>query len=248
MGCFGGKAPGCDLTSFLLNEELLVEGGSAASSLSIQEQAGLTGVVISHAHLDHVGELPYIADNIFGLREDSLQIMGAREVLNEMRNSIFNNAIWPDFCAIRHKDKPILDFVPIQENEAHSCDGIQITAHAVNHATTTFGFVFQDTERALLYTSDTGPTEAIWRGGLKARNLRAIITEISFPNKMEELARLTRHMTPTLLQEEMRKMPPEIPVYIYHLKTQYYEETKGEIEALKEPRIQLLEQGKTYHL
>ena len=248
MGCSGGKAPGCNLTSFLINEELLVESGSAASGLAIAEQARLTGVVISHAHLDHIGELPYVADNIFGLREDSLKVIGAKEVLSTVRESIFNNSIWPDFSAIRHQNKPILDFVAIQENETHSCRGIRIIPQEVNHQATTFGFIFQDAECALLYTSDTGPTEAIWKRGFEVENLRAIITEVSFPNKMEELARLSRHMTPAMLQAEMRKMPPDIPVYIYHLKAQYHEETSGEIKALNEPRLQLLEQEKTYFL
>ena len=84
LGCAGGKAPGCQLTSFLINEELLLEGGSAASGLTIEEQAKLTGVLVSHAHLDHIAELPYLADNIFGLRDDSLKIIGARDVLEQI--------------------------------------------------------------------------------------------------------------------------------------------------------------------
>ncbi len=236
------------MTSFLINEELLLEGGSAASGLTIEEQAKLTGVLVSHAHLDHIAELPYLADNIFGLREDSLKIIGAGDVLAQIRTSIFNNAVWPDFCAIYHRDTPILDFNAIEENETRSCNGIRVTPHEVDHKGTTFGFILQDSECALLYTSDTGPTEAIWRGASQVENLRAIITEVSFPNKMEELARMSKHMTPAMLHQEMRKMPPDIPVYIFHIKAQYHDETEAEIEALNEPRIQLLEQGRTYFL
>ena len=248
LGCAGGKAPGCHLTSFLINEELLLEGGSAASGLTIEEQAKLTGVVVSHAHLDHIAELPYLADNIFGLREDSLKVIGARDVLEQIQKSIFNNAVWPDFCEICHEDTPILDFSSIEEMETRSLGGIRITPYEVDHKGTTFGFIIQDGNSALLYTSDTGPTEAIWRGAVEADNLRAIITEVSFPNAMEELARLTRHLTPAMLHAEMRKMPPDVPVYIFHIKAQYHDETTAEIEALNEPRIEVLEEGKTYHL
>ena len=248
LGCAGGKAPGCHLTSFLINEELLLEGGSAASGLAIEEQARLTGIVVSHAHLDHIAELPYLADNIFGLREDSLQVIGARDVLEQIQTSIFNNAVWPDFCEIRHEDTPILDFSAIEEMETRSLGGIRITPYAVDHKGTTFGFIVQDAECALLYTSDTGPTEAIWRGAAGVDDLRAIITEVSFPNAMEELARMTKHLTPAMLHEEMRKMPPGVPVYIFHIKAQFGEVTRAEIEALSEPRIQILEEGKTYHL
>ena len=248
LGCAGGKAPGCHLTSFLINEELLLEGGSAASGLTIEEQARLTGVVVSHAHLDHIAELPYLADNIFGLREDSLKVIGARDVLEQIQKSIFNNAVWPDFCEICHEDKPILDFSAIEEMETRSLGGIRITPYAVDHKGTTFGFIFEDGESALLYTSDTGPTEAIWRGAAEVANLRAIITEVSFPNRMAELARMTRHLTPAMLHAEMRKMPPDVPVYIFHIKAQYGDETTAEIDALGEPRVEVLEEGKTHHL
>ncbi len=248
LGCAGGKAPGCQLTSFLINEELLLEGGSAASGLSIEEQARLSGIVVSHAHLDHIAELPYLADNIFGLREDSLKIIGARDVLEVIQKSIFNNAVWPDFCEICHEDTPILDFSAIEERETRSLGGIRITPYAVDHKGTTFGFIIQDAESALLYTSDTGPTEAIWRGAAEVESLRAIITEVSFPNKMEELARMSRHLTPAMLHAEIEKMPPDVPVYIFHIKAQYGDETRAEIEALGDPRIQVLEEGMTYHL
>lgn len=236
------------MTSFLINEELLLEGGSAASGLTIEEQARLTGVVVSHAHLDHIAELPYLADNIFGLREDSLKVIGARDVLEVIQQSIFNNAVWPNFCEICHGDTPILDFSAIEEVETRSLGEIRITPYAVDHKGTTFGFIIQDGESALLYTSDTGPTEAIWRGASGTQNLRAIITEVSFPNRMEELARMTMHLTPAMLHAEMKKMPPDIPVYIFHIKAQYGDETRAEIGALNESRIQLLEEGKTYHL
>ena len=247
VGCAGGKAPGCHLTSFLINEELLLEGGSAASGLTIEEQARLTGVVVSHAHLDHIAELPYLADNIFGLREDSLQVIGAREVLEVIQGSIFNNAVWPDFArfATRIRRYSIL---------GHRGDGNPLPGrnpdhpYAVEHKGTTFGFIIQDGNSALLYTSDTGPTEAIWRGASETENLCAIITEVSFPNRMEELARMTRHLTPAMLHAEMRKMPPGVPVYIFHIKAQYHDETTAEIEALGEPRIRVLKEGKTYHL
>ena len=236
------------MTSFLINDELLLDGGSAASGLSIEEQARLSGIVVSHAHLDHIAELPYLADNIFGLRDDSLKIIGARDVLEVIQNSIFNNAVWPDFCEICHEDTPILDFSAIEEKETRSLGGIRITPYAVDHKGTTFGFIIQDADSALLYTSDTGPTETIWRGASETKNLRAIITEVSFPNKMEELARMSRHLTPAMLHAEIKKMPPDVPVYIFHIKAQYGDETKAEIEALSEPRIQILEEGKTYHL
>lgn len=236
------------MTSFLINEELLLEGGSAASGLTFEEQARLTGVVVSHAHLDHIAELPYLADNIFGLRDDSLRIIGAQDVLEQIQKSIFNNAVWPDFCEICHEDTPILDFSAIEEMETRSLGGIRITPYAVDHKGTTYGFIFEDAGCALLYTSDTGPTEAIWRGAAETDTLRAIITEVSFPNKMEPLARTSKHFTPSMLHAEMKKMPPDIPVYIYHIKAQYEDETRAEIEALGEPRIEVLEEGKTYHL
>lgn len=49
--------------------------------------------------------------------------------------------------------------------------------------------------------------------------LKAAFIEASFPNEMDELARIAKHHTPALLAEEFAKLAkPELPVFVFHLK------------------------------
>jgi hypothetical protein len=51
-----------------------------------------------------------------------------------------------------------------------------------------------------------------------------------------------------MLEDEMDKMPPDLPVWIFHVKPQLYQETAAELAQIDPARILLLEQGKTYNL
>ena len=41
-------------------------------------------------------------------------------------------------------------------------------------------------------------------------------------------------------------MPPDVPVWIFHLKPQFYEETVAELQHMAGDRIVILEQDQTY--
>ena len=58
----------------------------------------------------------------------------------------------------------------------------------------------------------------------------------------------THHLTPEMLQREIDKMPADLPIWIYHIKPQVFEETAGELANIDPTRVHVLEQGKTYSL
>ena len=95
---------------------------------------------------------------------------------------------------------------------------------------------------------DTGPTERLWRAARGLRGLRALVIECAFPNRLEGLAATSRHLTPSLIQRELDKIPPDLPIWIFHIKPQFYQETVEQLARIDSPRIQVLEQGKTYTL
>jgi hypothetical protein len=55
-------------------------------------------------------------------------------------------------------------------------------------------------------------------------------------------------MTPDLIRAELDKLPPDVPVLIYHVKPQFYDETATELSRIAGDRITLLDQDKTYIL
>ena len=80
------------------------------------------------------------------------------------------------------------------------------------------------------------------------RGLKAIIVETAFPNRLATLARVSGHLTPDMLRREIDKMPLDVPVWVYHIKPQLFEETAEELARIDPTRIHTLEQGKTYWL
>jgi len=51
-----------------------------------------------------------------------------------------------------------------------------------------------------------------------------------------------------MLKRELDKAPLDVPVWIYHVKPQLYQETAEELAKIDSARIHILEQGKTYTL
>ena len=64
----GGLAPGFRNTSYLIDGKLLIDAGSAASGLRIEEQVSIDNILISHSHLDHISDLAFMCDNCFGMK------------------------------------------------------------------------------------------------------------------------------------------------------------------------------------
>ena len=63
---------------------------------------------------------------------------------------------------------------------------------------------------------------------------------------MDELARITKHLTPALLAEEFAKLArPELPVYAYHLKPRFREQIRQELGQLSIHHLTALEEGQT---
>ena len=97
-----------------------------------------------------------------------------------------------------------------------------------------------------MYAADTAPTQAIWQAAENVPNPMAVITKASIPNEIEEFARISGHMTPEMAQAELKKIPPVIPVYLFHAKPPSLDAMREEVEALGEPRLRWLEEGRTY--
>ena len=70
--------------------------------------------------------------------------------------------------------------------------------------------------------------------------------EVSFPNRMEDFAIKTGHLTPLLIEKELVKMkhPPE-RVCITHLKPQFFKTIKTELKELGIKNLRLLRDGET---
>jgi cAMP phosphodiesterase len=167
-------------------------------------------------------------------------------VVDDLRTHCFNGRLWPDFTRLPTLEEPVLRLQSIREREAVEFGQVTVIPVPVHHTVPTTGFILHDGTSGFVFSGDTGPTAEIWKVARDVHNLRAIFVETAFPNRLESLARISGHLTPALLEREMEKMP-DAPLWVYHLKPAYLEETAEELDRIG-ARIHLLEQGQTHAL
>ena len=63
---------------------------------------------------------------------------------------------------------------------------------------------------------------------------------------MQEIADLSLHLTPATLESELDKLERDVPIYIHHMKPPCIARIRAEVEALGDPRLRFLEQGRAY--
>lgn len=248
LGCSGGQIPGYNLSSFLINDSLLIDAGSTTSVLSLEAQKKISNILVTHAHLDHILGLATIADNIYGNCSSPINIWGIHEVIATLKSSFFNDTIWPDFTRITSdsQDSPVLKFNRISEEESISIDNSIITAVRVNHIVPSVAFFIENRKKTLLHVGDTGPTEKVWSLARSKKDLCAVVLEASFPNRLQGIADLSRHLTPQTLAREAEKLSrPSVPILVTHLKPRYRDEIIAELKKIKGYRLRILKQGES---
>lgn len=241
LGGHGGLAKGFSTTSFLINDHLLIDAGAVASTLSIDEQARIDDILISHSHLDHIKDLAFICDNCFGMRSTPFQVHTHATVKKILKDHLFNETIWPDFTILPDAKNPTIVINSIEPNKTFQLKDYKITPVKVRHPNDAMGFIVEEGESAVLFTMDTAATEEIWKAAKDIKNLKAIFTEVSFPNSLHQIALASDHHTPKSLQEELAKMPKDIPIILTHLKPNFRDNILKELSALNEKRLRVLE-------
>jgi ribonuclease BN (tRNA processing enzyme) len=246
LGCHGGDVPNLRLPTFLVNGRLLLEAGAVTAALPLDKQVGLEHVLVSHAHLDHVVGLAFLVDNIQSAagRSAAVTTGSVGPVIRDLRTYCFNNRLWPDFTTLPTPEAPVLRFESLVEGEPTEFGGLTVIPVPVNHSVPATGFVITDGTSGFVFSGDTGPTKQLWRVARHVREIRAIVVETAFPNRLEPLARASGHFTPRLLEREMERMP-DAPLWVYHIKPTYYEETAEELARL-DGRVEILKQDQTY--
>jgi ribonuclease BN (tRNA processing enzyme) len=249
LGAYGAEGLGKRPTAFLVNERVLVDAGTVGGALTGAEQHLIEHVLVSHAHLDHVVGLAFLTETIAfaGETRGPLTVAGVEPVVDGLRRGVFNNIGWPDFAQIP-AEAPVMTYRTLVEDAEQRVGDLWVTPVAVNHSVPTSGFILHDGSTGFIFSGDTGPTEAIWRAARGLRGLRAIILECAYPNRLGALADVARHMTPERIERELDKLPADVPVWIYHIKPQFYDEIAAELSVIAPSRLSIIEQDKTYSL
>lgn len=236
LGCSGGIGDDLRTTSMLVDHDILIDAGTGVGDLSMSQLLAIDHIFISHSHLDHIAFIPFLLDTVMGFRAEPVTLYALPETLSILRTHIFNWKIWPDFNAIPDGNNPFLRYQEVKLGETLDLKGRKFTPLPVNHVVSAVGYHVESKQSSLVYTGDTTVCDALWSEVNKIKNLKYIIIETAFNNSELELAKLSKHLCPSMLLAELAKLDltklTNIPeVLITHLKPGESETIMLEIAA-----------------
>ncbi len=227
---------------------MAVDAGSLAFALTTEEMCRVRHILISHAHVDHTASLPvFIAETLPALTAPVI-VHAIPGVIETLQRCVFNGEMWPDFTRIRMRDNmgPPLEFCSLKPGAPASVGHLRATPVLVNHVVPTTGFLIQDHRVSVAITSDTYATDEFWAAAKRLDGLQAIIVDVSYPDEMHDLAVASKHFTPRSLAADLKKLGRDVPIYAVHIKPSHRDCVIRQLHELGDPRISVLEIGRTY--
>ena len=207
LGCSGGVGPDLRTTSLLLDEEVLIDAGTGVGDLSLSEMRQVSRVFLTHAHLDHVCGLAFLADNLFGEVSHPIQVTAIGQTLDTIRNHLFNWQLWPDFSTLPTPEDPLIVFRESAAGEVHDLGGARsIQSFPVLHTIPAVGYVLTSPTGVFAFTGDTGACAPMWEFLNGLPRLDKLMIDVAFPDEQAELGVLSRHYTPSLLGTELVRL------------------------------------------
>ena len=162
LGGYGGESLDCRMTCLLVNGTVALDAGSLSQALPIERQVGVHSIILSHSHMDHTNSLPFFIENVYGKSERAIDIHASEATIYAIRKYLFNNATWPNFTRLPNHLLPAVRFMEFQKEQPLVIDGVSFTPIAVDHLVPTHGFLIEQDGAAILWSSDTGPTQRFW--------------------------------------------------------------------------------------
>ena len=187
-------SPGRSCAGYLLETSglrLLVDCGSGITrrlaELQIEWQT-VTHVALTHFHIDHHGDLPTLvfAWKYGFLPSRSLPVeiigpVGTADLVGRLAAAYGDWLTTPGFLLT------VREIVPGEAVELPG--GVKLSAHAVPHTPESVAYSFERGARRIVYTGDTGPSDALaaWAHGCDL-----LVCECSLPREMG----IATHLTP----------------------------------------------------
>lgn len=243
LGASGGIGGGLLTTSLRIESKILLDVGTGAGQLSREELLNIDKVFLTHAHLDHIALLPMLADLRVSYTLPSLDVYALPEVIDVLHAHIFNWKIWPDFSRLLSPENPVLRFHPVAFHESVWHEHfLEFTPFEVEHVVPCCGWKVRKNDTKFIFTGDTRIGEPLFRALAAEPDLKALMIECAFPNRLQDLANVSQHITPNDLLDVLEYIPQDCQLWISHLKPEQADETREELlRLLPQDRLIILQ-------
>jgi len=250
LGCSGGINQDAATTSFLIDDDILIDAGTGVCDLSLAEMRRIKHIFVSHSHLDHIAAIPLLADTLFDdLIGQPITVHAQAETIKALQEHIFNWVIWPDFTELPDKANAVLQLKPMTAGSITEISGRHIEMISVNHSVPGVAYCVQASDKVFAFSGDTTSNENLWLSLNKYDSLDLLFIESAFADKDIELAKLAFHYCPALLAKDLPKLKHRTKICISHLKPGSEQEIMAQCKAaLPDWEIHQLKTGDVFHL
>ncbi len=251
LGCSGSIAAGSRTTSFLVDDDVLIDAGTGVGDLTLDEMARIDHIFVTHSHLDHVLAIGLLADSVTRARRfhrrPPIQVHALAPTLSALREHVFNGVIWPDFTRLPEPQAPVLALLPIDVGQVLTAGAARVEVLPAVHTVPAVGYAVSVASRpqagAWIFTGDTGPNPLLWQR-LASLKVNALVIETAFRDDELVLAEISSHLCPERLRTELAQLREPTDVYITHIKPGEVDAVMSEIAAQATPhRIRALTSG-----
>lgn len=248
LGAGGGLGSGSGTSAILVGQNTLLDAGSGVEGLSLERARAIRHVFLTHAHMDHISGLPLLVETVFDQKTFyPLTVHGLPDVLQILREHLFNGRIWPDFGRIPDPTAPVLRWSPLTDAGIRIDEDFLVTAFPTQHDVPSCGFCLRSKAgRSFVATGDTGYDDALVASLNALGPINVLLTECSLPNRLSDSAERFFHLTPDLVARMLAglKHPPG-EVWLSHLKPSVKEEIPLEVSGTP---LRIVEPGQVWEL
>lgn len=219
LGCSGGISQGLHTSSYMIDDDILLDAGTGVGDLTLEEMRKIKHVFITHSHMDHVLSVPLLVDTLFSDLQDRPLLVHARtETIKILKEHIFNWQLWPDFTELPDKASPVLKFIEMNPGDSITLGERRIEMVNVNHTVPASAYIVETPEKVFAYSGDTTTTDDFWKSLNNRSRVDFVIVETAFSEEEIELSKIARHYCPSLLAEDLQKLKHRTKIGISHLK------------------------------
>lgn len=249
LGCTGGATHGLRSTALLVNQETLIDCGSGAGDLTLEEMAAVQQVVLTHSHLDHIMLLPLLADATLSARSKPLMVYALPETLQVLRQHLFNGVLWPDYTTQPTPIAPYIQLTPMSLGETVTLSGCRYTALPARHSIPAVGYWLDAGSGSLVFSGDSGDCPEFWEAANAIGNLRYVMVETTMRDEDAAVAEHSGHTTPQQLARGVARLQRPAELLVTHIEPHKREAVHAQVRAALGGRaVHFVERGEVYRL
>lgn len=218
LGCNGGTGLNLRTSSYLIDEDILLDAGTGVGDLTLDEMKKIKHIFVTHSHLDHIVSIAFLVDNLFSSLKQPLEVHARHETIATLKQHVFNWQVWPDFAELPNKQSPVMVYRPMNPGDVLDINGRCIEMIEVNHTVPACAYSVTSGGRTLVYSGDTSTNDNLWVRLNQLKRVDFMIVEAAFANHDETLSKLAKHYCPRLLAADLNKFRHRPQLGISHLK------------------------------